>query len=152
MTIFITTRKVQMQTLTNGAILERHEINTDGIEHLELECPILCGPQAQGDVLLVPVKNRKDRGERVPAHGVVVVRGESAGANAHILHALEGECFWAPAPNADSELPQGWLTVPGGCSATLIHTQEHNVIGVGPGTFELTRQREFAGEWRRVSD
>jgi hypothetical protein len=139
-------------TLTNGAVLARHEINTDGIEYLDLECPVLTGPQAQGDVLIVPVKAPKDRGEKIPTKGITVVRGETTGGNAHILHVLEGEAFWSPSPNADTELLQGVLTVPEECSATLIHTQEHNVIGVGPGTYEVRRQREFRSEWRRVSD
>jgi hypothetical protein len=139
-------------TLTNGAVLARHEINTDGIEHLDLECPVLTGPQAQGDVLIVPVEASKDRGEKIPTEGITVVRGEARGGNAHILHVLEGEAFWGSSPNADTELRQGVLTVPDGASATLIHTQEHNVIGIGPGTYEVRRQREFAGEWRRVSD
>jgi hypothetical protein len=137
--------------ITNGTVLERHQFQT-GIEHLDLEVPVLCGPQAQGDVLLVPTGPREEPGEKVPAKGLTVVRGETTGGNAHVLHALEGECFWRLAPGADTELLQGYLTVPDECSATLIHTQEHNVIGIGPGTFELRRQREFAGEWRRVSD
>jgi hypothetical protein len=147
---------VSTATITNGEILSRHQIKTDGIEHLDLEVPIETGPQAQGDVLIIPVDAVADQGERVPAKGLTVVRGETEGGNAHILHVLEGECFWAPAPNAADELAQGWLTVPEGSSATVIHTQEHNVIGLGGAaggsTYEIRRQREFAGEWRRVSD
>lgn len=138
--------------VTNGAILERHKISAEGIEHLDLEVPVLTGPQAQGDVLLVPTETPSELGELVPTEGVTVVRGETTGGNAHILHVLDGECFWAPAPNAGAELLQGVLTVPDGSSATMIHTQEHNVIGIGPGSYEVKRQREFAGEWRRVSD
>lgn len=138
--------------VTNGAILQRHNIQTDGIEHLDLEVPIKTGPQAQGDVLIVPVASRKEKGEKVPARGVTVVRGETSGGNAHILHVLEGECFWAPAPDAAEGLVQGWLTIPDDSSATVIHTCEHNVIGVGPGSYEVKRQREFRDEWVRVSD
>lgn len=137
---------------TNGALLERHHLKTDGVEHLDLEVPVLCGPQAQGDVLLVPVAVRHDQGEKVSPQGLTVVRGETTGGNAHILHALDGECFWSSASDAETGLLQGWLTVPDACSATLIHTQEHNVIGIGPGSYELRRQREFQGEWRRVAD
>jgi hypothetical protein len=142
---------VSTAVITNGAILSRHKINAD-IEHLDLEVPILSEPQTQGDVFWFPVDPPADRGAQVPVGGVTIVRGESTGGNAHILHVLEGECFWAPAPNADTELPQGWLTIPEGASATLIHTQEHNVMGIGPGVYQVNRQREFAGEWRRVSD
>ena len=139
-------------TITNGQVLSRHKVATDGIEHLDLPVPVLTVPQAQGDVLVVPIDPRSDRGGRVPTAGVVVVRGETEAANAHILHALDGDCFWRPASDADTQLVQGWLTVPDACSATLLHTQEHNIIGIGPGCFEVRRQREFAGEWRRVSD
>jgi hypothetical protein len=137
---------------TNGAVLERHRINTDGIEHLDLEVSVLTGAQRQGDVMIVPASSQKDHGRPVPVKGVTVVRGETEGGNAHILHNLDGECFWSPAPDAGTELVQGWLTVPDGSSATLIHTQEHNVIGIAPGSYEIKRQREFAGEWRRVCD
>jgi hypothetical protein len=141
-----------MTVITNGAILERHNINTDGIEHLDLEVPILCEPQAQGDVMIVPVNARQDVGEPVSVKGVTVVRGETTGGNAHILHALDGECFWAPSPTASIQLLQGWLTVPDDSAATLIHTQEHDVIGIAPGCYEIRRAREFAGEWRRAAD
>jgi hypothetical protein len=139
-------------TLTNGQIMDRHQINTEGIEHLDLEVPILTGPQCQGDVLVLPVGKRKDRGAHVPLTGIAVVTGETTGGNAHILHALDGECFWRAAEDAATGLVQGWLTVPKGSSATLLHTAEHSVIGIGCGRFEIRRQREFAGEWRRVSD
>lgn len=139
------------QTLTNGAILERHSISTDGIEHLDMEVPVLTGPQAQGDVLVLPAQSA-ERGTRIPSEGLTIVRGETTGGNAHILHSLDGECLWRPEPDASEALTQGYLTVPDGASATLIHTQEHSVIGIGPGSYEIRRQREFAGEWRRVSD
>lgn len=138
-------------TMTNGEILARHEISPDGIEHLDLEVAVLCGLQRQGDVTIVPVAAREGRGEPVGLKGVVVVRGESSGANAHVLHALDGEVFWCPAPDR-SGLVQGWVTVPEGAAATLIHTQEHSVIAIGPGQYEARCKREFAGEWRRVAD
>ena len=139
-------------TVTNGEALDLAQINSDGIEHLDLEVPILTRPQRQGDVLVLPVGERKVRGDAVPPRGVTVVRGETEGGNAHIVHALYGECLWAPNPDAETDLAQGWLTVTDESAATVIHTQEHNVLGVGPGTYEIRRQREFAGEWRRVSD
>ena len=139
--------------VTNGDVMDRHQIDTGGIEHLDEHVPFLTGPQRQGDVLLIPVKAENSTpGERVPAKGVTVVRGETTGGNSHILHTLDGECFWEPAANADTQLVQGRVTVPADSTATLLHTQEHNVIGIGPGSYELRRQQEFAGEWRRVSD
>ena len=139
-------------TFTNGEIMGRHGIGTEGIEHLDLPVPVLTGPQAQGDVLILPVPAREDRGAPVPQAGVTVVTGETAGGNVHILHALDGECFWRPSPDAATGLVQGWLTVPEGSTATMVHTQEHSVLAIGCGTFEVRRQREFAGEWRRVQD
>ena len=138
-------------TVTNGDVLARHAIATEGIEHLDLEVPVLAGPQRQGDVLIVPCAPRS-AGVPVPRAGITVVRGESAGRNAHILHNLDGECRWEVSELAGSELLQGWLTVPSDASATLIHTQEHNVLAIGPGCYELRRQREMAGEWRRIAD
>jgi len=138
--------------VTNGAVLERHQINTDGIEHLDLQVPILSGLQRQGDLLIIPCAQGNDAGVLVGAKGVTVVRGETTGANAHILHALDGDVFWQPSPTADQELLQGIITVPDASSATLIHTQEHNVLGIGPGSYEVKRQREFQGEWQRVTD
>ena len=44
------------------------------------------------------------------------------------------------------------MTVKEGDEATLIHAQEHSALAFGPGTYELRRQREYAGEWRRVAD
>jgi hypothetical protein len=141
-----------MTAITNGAVLERCNIDGGAIEHLDLVVPLLAGLQGQGDVLIVPVESRGDRGERIAREGVTVVVGESAGGNAHILQSLEGECFWLAASDAASGLVQGWLTVPDGSSAAMVHTQEHSVVGVAAGCFEVRRQREFAGEWARVLD
>lgn len=141
-----------MAVITNCAVLERHGIDIHGIEHLDLEVPVLTGLQRQGDVLVVPVKTRQDSGELVPSQGVTVVKGETSGGNAHILHALDGECYWQPSSDAATGLAQGWLTVPAGASATMIHTQEHNVLACGPGVYEVRREREFRNEWVRVAD
>jgi hypothetical protein len=137
---------------TNGEILSRHKISTEGIEHLDLQVPMLTRPQRQGDILLVPCEPPKDLGERISNKGITVVRGETSGGNAHLLHALKGDCYWLPSPTADTNLVQGCLAVGDDSKATLIHTQEHNVIGVGPGFYEIRRQREYQGEWRRVTD
>ena len=138
--------------LTNGDVLARNRFDTEGIEHLDLPVPVICGTQRQGDVLIVPCDPLADKGHQVPAAGVTVVRGETTGGNAHVLHTLDGECFWQPAPDAQEGLLQGWLTVEAGSAATMIHTQEHNVLGVAPGCYEIKRSREFAGEWRRIQD
>jgi hypothetical protein len=138
-------------TLTNRTVLTRHNLSTDSIEHLDQEIKVLTTPQRQGDVLIIPCPDAR-KGKPIPKAGITVVRGETSGGNAHILHNLHGQCEWAPAPDGDENLLQGWLTVPEDAAATLIHTQEHGVLGVGPGCYEIRGQREMAGEWRRVSD
>ncbi len=139
-------------SLTNREVLTRHKIQTHGIEHLDAVVPVLTDPQAQGDVLVLTSKTKATKGEPIPANGVMVVRGETESGNSHILHSLEGECYWTPAKDAETDLVQGYLHVPEGSAATLIHTQEHNVIGIGPGNYEIKRQREFRNEWARVRD
>ncbi len=131
---------------TNSQILTTHGYSDLAVEYPELEIPVLTGAQRQGDVLIVPCEPREGG---VPlGKGVEVVRSE-AGSNTHCLH---GDGEWLPAPDAATGLVQGYLTVPDGGEAYLIHSEEHGAMGIGPGTYELRRQREFAGEWRRVAD
>lgn len=136
-------------THTNKSVLERFGIANLAIEFPELVVPVISGTQRQGDVLVLQVDSTPAAG--VPlGRGVNVVRGESGG-NTHALH---GNATWHANPSAadKSELTQGWLTVPAGGEAFLTHEEEHSAIGIGPGTYEIRRQREYAGEWRRVSD
>lgn len=141
-----------LATITNRSVLENHGISTESIEHLDMPISIITLPQRQGDVFIFPVTQIEEKGQLIPTQGITVVRGESTGGNAHILHTLEGECYWRPASNPSTELVQGYLTVSEGASATLIHTQGHGVLGIGPGCYEVRGQREMAGEWRRVAD
>lgn len=144
-----------MNTHTNATVLADKGISLDNIEHLDLEVPIVTGNQRQGDVYLLKVTtDRTKDAEPISKAGIVVVRAETSSANTHTLHALTGECLWLPnaRANQEDELVQGWLTVKPGAEATLIHTEEHNVLGIGAGTYEIRRQREFAGEWQRVAD
>lgn len=140
---------------TNSSILDSHGVDLDSIEHLDLEVPVVSGNQRQGDVYLLKVTSDHTKAAKpITKAGVVVVRAETSTANTHTLHALSGDCLWEPNARADrdDELVQGWLTVPTDGEATLIHTEEHNVLGIGPGTYEIRRQREYAGEWQRVAD
>ena len=122
--------------------------SADKIELPDLEIPVKTAPQRQGDVFLLPVTTTHP-GEPIPTAGVTVVRAESSAANMHNLH---GDGAWLWSPDADTNLVQGWLTVPAGGVAYLIHTEEHPALAIGPGTYEVRRQQEWAGEWRRVAD
>lgn len=134
---------------TNQSVLTRHGVNIDSLELPELEIAVLSASQRQGDVLLLKVTTAH-KGEPI-GRGVTVVRAETNSANTHSLH---GEGLWESNPKADvdGQLIQGWLTVAPGQEAFLIHTEEHSALGIGAGTYEVRRQREFAGEWRRVAD
>lgn len=139
---------------TNHSILADRNMTTDKLQHPDLETPVLSESQRQGDVLVRKIKDTPDGATFTPiaAAGVTVVRAETNTANTHTLHTLSGECLWAPNLQADEDLVQGWLTVTDGSEATLIHTEEHNVLGLGAGTYEIRRQREYADGWRRVAD
>ena len=135
-----------------GAILDRAGIGTLGVLDTEIEVPILTGAQRQGDVLVLPRPNKPAATTPIPTAGVQVVRAE-ASANTHSLQSWDGQCFFDADPTGgDSGLTLGVLTVPAGASAYLLHTEEHGANGIGPGTYELRRQREFAGEWRQIAD
>lgn len=132
---------------TNTAVLTRYGIPDLALEFPELEVPVIAGNQAQGDVLIVKITT-SHRGQPI-GKGVEVVRSE-AGGNTHMLH---GDGLWQPNPATSiNDLVQGWVTVPSGGEAFLIHTEEHSALGIGPGTYEVRTQREFAGEWQRVAD
>jgi hypothetical protein len=107
--------------------------------------PVLTGPQAQGDLLVVPAGAPDGlTWQPVAAEGVQVVHGEATG-NTHWLHRGFGSSGirWAwPARDADDALVAGYLSVPHGESALLIHTDEHGANGIGPGRFAVRRKRE----------
>lgn len=135
-----------MNTCTQ--IHQTHGYTVDNIEHPDITIPVETGPQRQGDVFVLPVTTTHP-GDPIGPKGVTVVRAESNTANTHNLH---GEGTWAWSKDADTNLIQGHLTVPPGGIAYLIHTEEHPALAIGGGTYEIRRQREFAGEWRRVAD
>ena len=132
---------------TNTAVLSKFGVDDTNIEHPEAEIQIISGNQRQGDVLILKVTT--EHGGEPLGKGVTVVRAETNQANTHSLH---GDGLWEPNARADRDLVQGWLTVPEGGEAFLIHTEEHSAVGIGAGTYEIRRQREYAGEWRRVAD
>ena len=119
------------------------------LDHLDRDglLPVATDLVAQGDVLLrrVEVCAPASIGDEIPAKGYVVVRGE--GGN---THALYGSGYVKPTAFGD-DLLVGILTVLSGEKAYLLHP-EHGGYEIAPGTWELRRQREWAGEWRTVAD
>jgi hypothetical protein len=115
----------------------------------DLTVPVLTGPQRQGDIGVWPTSMIGNPtvpdGDPIPREGVTVVRGEATG-NTHILH---GDGTYA---RVDEGIVLGYLTVPPGGEAWLIHTDEHGANGIGPGCYRLTGKREMADEIRRVVD
>ncbi|GAB3243714.1 hypothetical protein [Kineosporia babensis] len=111
----------------------------------EADVPVLTAPQAQGDLLIVPVAPEGERPwTALPDEGEQVVHGEATG-NTHWLH----RGFDSPGVRwvrADGEDPLvvGFVEVPPGQSAMLVHTDEHGANGIGPGTYAIRRKREFA--------
>lgn len=121
-------------------------------DHLiaDAEVPILTGPQAQGDLLILPITETTADLLPVPDDGVQIVFGEATG-NSHFLHrgfdspgvkyarVSDGQCI-------------AIVEVPDGQNAQLIHTDEHGSAGIGPGVYGIHEKREMADEIRRVTD
>lgn len=112
--------------------------------------PVLTGVQRQGDVIILPAADATAT-TPVPASGTPVVRGESGG-NTHAIHADAGSGVCCDTLTADpASLVVARLLVPSGATAWLAHP-EHGFLGIGPGTYEVRRQREQADELRMVAD
>lgn len=133
-----------------STILDRAGVTALGVLDTQIDVPILTGAQRQGDVIVLPAEGAATT--PIPQAGVVVVRAETSAGNTHQLVNWDGRCFFDFAAQDDDSLVLGTLTVPEGASAYLVHSDEHGANGIGPGTYELRRQREFAGHWRRVAD
>lgn len=134
-----------MQTLST--LIDRHGVDVDPHLDRELSVPILTGVQRQGDVIVVP--RDVTASKPVPAAGVPVVRGE-AGGNTHLLLA-EGDVRADVRQASASNLLLATVTVGEGATAYLAHP-EHAYTGIGPGSYEIRRQREQADEIRMVHD
>lgn len=118
------------------------------LDHLDKEAaiPTVSKLAFQGDVAIV----RADRAPStvaIPSAGYPVVRGEN-GAN---THALFGKGSFTPNGVSATDLVLGTLTVSAGEQVLLSHP-EHGGLLIGPGTYELRRQREQADELRLVAD
>lgn len=137
-----------------GTILDRAGVDTLGVLDAQIEVPVLTGlAQRQGDLIILPRPDRPAATTTIPQAGVTVVQAETSGGNTHSLHSLDGPASYFdvrdPGP---AGLVLGVLTVPDGAAAYLVHSEEHGANAFGPGTYELRRQREYAGEWRQVAD
>ena len=122
-------------------------------DHLvaDAEVPVLTGPQAQGDLLIVPIERSTAKLQPVPDEGVQVVFGEATG-NSHFLH----RGFESPGVLygrvSDGSQCIAVVVVPEGQSAQLIHTDEHGANAMGPGMYGIHEKREQADTIRRVTD
>lgn len=147
----------EMTGTTFTDILGRLDITVPDETIAELTVPVLTGPQRQGDVGIWPTRAAsaamRAAMTAVPAEGIAVVRGEAAtGANSHVLLS-DGPVLWKQAgPWTGGVVELGAIHVPPGSTAWLVHTDEHNVIGMAPGSYRLTGKREQAEEVRRVAD
>jgi hypothetical protein len=132
-------------------MLVQEAIQTHGVEIFDYlardaEIPLVTKAACQGDVSLLRVTT-KAAATPIPKAGVPVVRGESGG-NTHSLH---GEGFFDFTDGGRGSLKIGTLTVPEGSEVVLGHP-EHGFLSITPGTYQVGRQREFAGEWALVAD
>lgn len=119
----------------------------DYLDHTA-DVPQVSRAAAQGDVMILRVTT-KPATTSMP-HTVVAVASE-ASSNTHTLHP-SGDCFWDPhTTTGPGDVLLGKLTVPDGSTALLSH-QEHGGLEILPGTYEIRRQREYAGEWSFVRD
>lgn len=141
---------------THAQVLERLDIAPPDAALADIEVLVLTGPQRQGDVGIFPRpklgKAEFDRMTPVPPEGVAVVRGEATG-NTHVLLAdVDSTVLWAPHVGREGGVTLGVLAVAEGSTAFLVHTDEHGVNAIGPGTYVLHGKREQAAEIRRVAD
>jgi len=133
-------------------ILDSAELSV--LEHLEREVtvPVLGGPQAQGDLIVLPVSmvpvvtvSSWNYWQPVPRQGVELVRGV-AGNNPHTLVADAGVCQWTR--GFRDPLGLGIALFENTTPVYLIHP-EHGGSGVAPGRWLVRRQQE-SGRHRRL--
>ncbi|MDJ0395653.1 hypothetical protein QMK17_20230 [Rhodococcus sp. G-MC3] len=128
----------------------------DVLDHLDqqVSVPVVDGPQAQGDLIVVPhevlvdvVKiERWSSSFSVPRSGIELLRS-AAGGNPHSLVADDGECTWITGVRDSRRLALGILDTR--VVAYLIHP-EHGATGIAPGRYVIGRQRESGGLYSQV--
>lgn len=137
-----------MSTLTISDLTSRTGVTlvTDYADDLAI--PVETGMQRQGDVLIIP-DARAHATTPVATSGCPVVRGENGG-NTHAIYA-EGPVFCDVATPSPTMLLAATLTVTDGAVAYLGHP-EHGYMGIGPGSYVINRQRQFADVLSLVAD
>jgi hypothetical protein len=134
-------------------LLDRNDL--DILEHLERQVtvPVLDGPQAQGDLIVLPLAMVRvvsvwqgATWQPVPPGGVELVRGV-AGNNPHTLVADPGTCRWTF--GVRDPLGLGIVLFTNTAPAYLIHP-EHGGSGVAPGEWLVRRQQESGTHRRRL--
>ncbi|WP_370947122.1 hypothetical protein AB5J62_06085 [Amycolatopsis sp. cg5] len=122
----------------------------DVLDHLERQVAVsvIDGPQAQGDLIVVPMDMLGDvveqgwaRWRPVAADGFELVRGEN-GAHPHTLVADAGTCRWTA--EVYDPVSLGIVLFENTAPVYLIHP-EHGGSGVAPGRWLVRRQRERGG-------
>ena len=125
--------------------------------HLEPDdpTPVLTGPQAQGDIYILPANGTvpgvypADGSSQPLGGGFDIIEGQGI-RNPHTLRSFDDGCTIVPG-TAGYPFDVATLTVPAGAAAFLLHP-EHGANGIGPGVYVLRRQREQAEEIRVVAD
>ncbi|MBO3744829.1 hypothetical protein J5X84_02025 [Streptosporangiaceae bacterium NEAU-GS5] len=130
-----------------------HQTGLTVLGHLEqsISIPVVEGPQAQGDLLVIPYEFVRSevrlrpalQWHDVPSEGVELLRGE-AGGNPHSLVAEPRTCRWTP--RLFDALNLGIAAFEALAPVYLLHP-EHGATGCAPGTYVVRRQREH-GRWR----
>lgn len=140
-----------MQTMTLADLTDR--TGTEVYDHLEqdAEIPVLDGPQAQGDVMVLPERMAAPRLRSgavwadVPAAGVPLV----AGQHTHTLVADPGTCRITR--DVDDRDGMDVAVFEASAPVWLLHP-EHGGSGVAPGRYVVRRQREQGDVARLVAD
>ena len=141
-------------TSTLADLIDRHSTPVDDHHDLAQIVPIHGGLQRQGDIIIVPEPatgaEATDECVQVPAAGVPLVRGENGG-HTHLLLADGPVMACLRVPDSTTSLAVASVVVPDGATAYVAHP-EHGYMGVGPGVYEVRRQREMADVIRVVED